>query len=321
MTHQLPYILQFVTHTNTGPETFSVRNAFDNIKIELYPGNKLMKPVININGKSNFFPENNFLTEQNFYQQARHNYAIDNRYQNVNPHSILTGSSVVAGNFAYDSHIRITQYDPYVSNLITELKAGKITQAQYAYMRWQAQIANKKQLSVIGQNLSEFPPFGKSAAAQKATAEKIMSGEKKINVSSMHTRKLTDTSAKIFRGVGAGIVVLSVAQSVHEVWKSSDKVGTATKEAGGWAGSLAGGEIGMHAGAEIGGSIGLFFCGAGFAPGAAIGGFIGGIAGGIGGYVWGHKVAEEVMAPRKSNSGFKGFGGGSFGGGGASGSW
>ena len=316
----LPYLLEFITHTNVGIQTFIMPNAFDNIKIELFPGDRFMKPTININGKINFFPIDNLINEQDFYMHARENPAIDKRYKNVNAHSLLTGSLTVGGNLGYDGHIRLTNYDPFVEDIMKQFQNGEISQAQYGYMRWQAQTATKKQLSVIGQNLSEFPPFGKSAAAQKATADAIISGKKEVKATSLKTRSSTNNMSKIFRGVVTGIVVLSAAQSIHKIVKSSDRMEVAAKEAGGWAGSLTGGELGMQSGAQIGGAVGLVFGGTGFAPGAAIGGFIGGIAGGIGGYIWGNRIMEKVISGNNKGL-FKGFGNGNFGGGGANGRW
>jgi hypothetical protein len=297
---------------------FDVSNMFDNINVDLFL-HKDMDGEIRINGVSKFFPRDYFAKESGFYMPARKNNNIDSKYQIADPKTLLTGSSLVSGHMAYDSQIRIN-YEEEIKKMILEVERGNISTSTYATLRYQAQMGTKRQLSVIGQNLSEFPPFGKSSADQKATMEAIKSGKKILNNDSFRTRKLTNTTAKVVRGVGAGVVVISVAQSVFRVVKAEDKGQAAVKEGVGWGASIAGGEIGMQAGAEIGGAIGICFGGVGYAPGAAIGGFIGGIAGGIGGYIWGMDAMNKFYRHGEQVE-FKGYGGGSTGGAGAGGRW
>lgn len=309
--------------------SFSEQNLFDDFIVDIHmdrmTGTGKYVNKIAINKTTQFFPHENYMKESTFYQQGKSNKTIDSKFKFSDPKSILTGSSLVSGHMAYDSNIRLTYYDKKIAELATLFKDGRISDGTYAMMRYQAQKASKLQLSVIGQNLSEFAPLGKPIVAQKATAEAIASGKKKLSPNAFKTRKTTNTSAKVIRGVGTGLVVVSAAQSVYSIVNAEKKGEALAKESVGWGASIAGGELGMQAGASIGGAIGVCFGGIGYAPGAAFGGFIGGIAGGIGGYIWGMDTMNDYYnqnhSKMKSPKGFGGFGGGSFGGGGAGGQW
>lgn len=318
--HNLGYILQFTMFSETnGIQRFQVPNAFDNIHIDLHMNDGMgerANPVIHINGRTMFVPNEPYGKETHFYDQAHRNPDVDKRYRFNDVQGLLTGTSPVAAHLAADSHFRLTQYDPFEEHIRTELLNGSLTDGQYADLRYQAQMYTNRKFSVIGQNLSEFPPFGKSSAAQKATRDAVVNGEKEIIQSRLQHRPETDNLAKILRGVGTGIVVVSAATSVYRVVTSDNKMETAGNEAGSWGGAIVGGEAGMHTGAVIGGSIGVTFFGAGFAPGAAIGGFIGGIADGIGGSIWGLRATKYLQKDHHL-----GFGGGKSSGGGASGGW
>jgi hypothetical protein len=319
--HNLGYILNFTIYSKAnGIQRFQLPNAFDDVHIELFVNDAYdaAKPLLKVNDKHIYIPDRPFGSERSFFTHARKNPPIDDRYQLDDVQGVLTGSSPVAAHLAYDSHLRLSQYDPFEEQLRLNLLENIITDAQYADLRWRAQMYTKRKISIIGRNLSDFPPFGKSSAAQKATRDAIVNG-KVIDRARLQHRPATDQLAKIFRGVGTGVVVISAATSVYRIAQSDHKLETAAKEAGSWGGAVAGGEAGMLAGAEIGGAIGLCFAGAGFAPGAAFGGFIGGIAGGIGGSIWGAKIVDQLH--HHPSSSFLGFGGGSCGGGGASGSW
>lgn len=308
--------------------SFNVANLFDNIIVDIHSNKDYSGRYMNnisINQTRKVFPRDSFSKESTFYINGRSNKDIDSRFGFSDPKTLLTGNSLVSSHMAYDSHLRLNYYDKEIERLIKSALGGKITTTEYAMMRFQLQKATKSKLSVIGQNLSEFPPFGKSLAAQKAHAEAIANGKKPMPAGWLSTRKTTNTSAKIIRGVGTGIVVVSAAQSVYSIVKSENKGEALAKEGIGWGASIAGGEIGMQAGATLGGSVGVCFGGIGYAPGAAFGGFIGGIAGGIGGYIWGMDAMNDFLNNNsnvKNSKGFGGgFGGGGYSGGGTSGGW
>lgn len=321
----MDHLLKFTVHSMlNGIQHFQMPNAFDDVHIELHLndwlGGAFSKPVLKVNGQPNFFPEG-VLSERNFYMPARINPILDHQYGLYDVQGLLTGTSPVAAHLAYDSHVRLSAYAPFEEELRRGLLNNYITNAQYADLRWKMQVYTKRKLSIIGRNLSEFPPFGKPSAAQKATRDAIVNGEKQINRARLRHRPETDNLAKTLRGVGTGIVVISAAASVYRVIKANNKKNTAIEEAGGWAGGIAGAEAGMHVCAEAGGAIGLCFAGGGFAPGAAFGGFIGGIAGGIGGSIWGSKITRHLIEHHRNTPSFGGFKGGTTGGGGASDSW
>jgi hypothetical protein len=308
--------------------SFNVANLFDNIIVDIhsdkdYSTGRYRNNII-VNQTRKVFPRDSFSKESAFYINGRSNKNIDSRFGFSNPKDLLIGSSLVSNHMVSDSNLRLGYYTQKVNEYKDLLKDRKISDGTYAMLRYHAQKATKLQLSVIGQNLSEFPPLGKPMSIQRAHAEAIASGKKKLPANAFTTRKNTTTSSKVIRGVGTGVIIVSAAQSVYSIVKSENKGEALAKEGVGWGASIAGGEIGMQAGASLGGSIGVCFGGIGYAPGAAFGGFIGGIAGGIGGYIWGMDTMNDFFnnSKMKNSKGFEGgFGGGGYSGGGTVGGW
>ena len=197
---------------------FNVPNAFDNLNVNLFINTQDKKNgshTITIHGQPIFIPTQEVSFTRSFYISARRNVRMDEQYASRTLLASLKGISPTSGHLAYDSHVRLDYYHTRINEYINLFKDGDISASTFSMLRYQLQKATKLQLSVIGQNLSEFKPFGRPITAQKAKAYSIKEGAP-LSPNAFNTRKTTNSLAQTFRIMGTGIVVVSVATSVFK---------------------------------------------------------------------------------------------------------
>ncbi len=170
-------------------------------------------------------------------------------------------------NIAKDSHTRLTYYFPKSEALYR----GFTSPAEYAFGRYHLQQATRARLSTQGKAMSQIL---KTKEAQLATAKYYAS--KGIKPSGR--LRGGESTARILRGAGTGIVVISAGMSVYNVATADNKVQALSGEVGGWTGAWAGAE----AGAMI-----CSFAG----PWGTV---IGGVVGGAFGYYYGAEAGTEL---------------------------
>lgn len=198
----------------------------------------------------------------------------------------IKGQGPLAYNMQRDAGKRLNYYKPLAEEFANLHKQGKISDATFSTLRYQAQKATKMQQSNLGQILGETAPLGKPLSEQKQLAEAIASGEKQLSKNAYNTRGLTTKVATATQVAGKTLLVVAAGMSIHHVVTADNQARAFSQEAGGWAGAWAGGEAGV----VIGASIGSIFPG----PGTAIGAFVGGVVGGGVGYFYGSQAGDTA---------------------------
>ncbi|WP_260439080.1 RHS repeat domain-containing protein [Flavobacterium branchiophilum] len=172
-----------------------------------------------------------------------------------------------ARNLAFDANVRMKYYFPKNEYIFKNSSNA----AEYAFSRYHIQQSTRAQLSPQGKAISEIL---KSKKAQLETAKYYALN--KINPSGNLRGGLS--SAKLLRGTGTSVVVISAGMSIYNVATAENTTQALSTEIGGWTGA--------YAGAKAGAAFGTLF-----SPWGTV---IGGVVGGAVGY-WGGTEAGSAI--------------------------